>query len=1204
LTYGFTVGVHNVSLTVSDGIASPVVVNTSVTIVDTTAPLLAITLPASPPSPRYVRALSTISGTSSDDVGVTHVDIFIQRNSDGLFWDGSEWGTPEPLSTTYNASAGTWTRTSGLPGFADLDNGDSYSIYASSYDAADNRSDVQQDVIADKIKPVVLMTTPAYGAFINALPSIAGSVTDDVSSSLANGGVSNIGLKIQRVLPPPAPSQFWNFSTQKWDATATGTTTPVSGTTWNLSSGLPSGALLPEGEYRLFATGIDAAGNSQTINTRVQVDKTTPLVAITAPVNGSYQTSFPALTGTASDPASSPATATSGLKRVAVVIYNVTADTYWDGSAFVSVANPLNAPVLSTTLAGGNWSRSSVPTFADGLTDGVYRVIAGSEDNAGNLSTQAGNPNAVVTFTIDHTVPTVAITAPSDGFVNALSAVTGTASDATSGVQSVVLSLLDDDSDLYWNPGTGAFDSAAPVAISTTLTGGTWTANAAQLPGTNLTDGHHLVLIATATDAGGLTGVSSGSLFTVDTVKPAIAITSPVAGPVANLDTISGTSSDSAGAANSGVASIALSIVRQSDGFYWNGTWQAAPASLSVTPGATWSQTAGLPTAADLDEEGSYTLSAVATDIAGNVQSSSAVQVVIDKTAPLVTITAPVSETGFARSLGSAITGTASDTRLARVEVRIKKASNNTYWDGTAFVPVSGSPAIFQTLGNTSPWSTSATMPTAGSGLTDGLYCITATAVDSAGRSSTATRTITIDNTAPTTTVLEPVSDGAYLRNLLRVKGNASDNGGSGIDHISIQLSRRSDGQFWTGSEWGGLTVLRTQGTDVWKITPETSPALPPDSKMLDGKYDISISTYDLLGNSRVTQSFGFIIAHSAPPISVTTPTAGSNVSSLPVIDVTPTDPNNYLTSVRVYLCDTIRQVWWNGTGWQATTAFVPAVRIGSGNSSVWRGTQLPAGNDLREARYKVNAVGYDAANNTSSSTVNFTALLQAPGVAISQPLSSATSLQTLSGTAVDAGDAAIASGIRQVDVQVYSRAQAKWWNGATWSSTATWLPTMLADAAQGVTWSRSEPGLSGAASGAYTISARVYDRCNLQGAASKAVTLNNTASVTSVATVAASPAASSVQLSTISASTLGTVTLTFTGALGTSSTDAARYAVQLADSAANAELESVRLLNPSTVVLTLASGSLSTGAHLSVRYNLLDGSGKALTGQAAATAK
>lgn len=159
-------------------------------------------------------------------------------------------------------------------------------------------------------------------------------------------------------------------------------------------------------------------------------------------------------------------------------------------------------------------------------------------------------------------------------------------------------------------------------------------------------DGTKTVYIQFKDASGNLSNVASDAIV-LDTTAPSAVVSAPVNNSLLNsLTALFGTASD----ATAGLASVAATIQRLSDNKYWNGTdWVASATDLATTlNGNNWSKSTGLPTFSD----GSYKVSAKATDNAGNVGAYSSNSFVFDTTAPTAT--------GFTINGGATLTNSTS----------------------------------------------------------------------------------------------------------------------------------------------------------------------------------------------------------------------------------------------------------------------------------------------------------------------------------------------------------------------------------------------------------------------------------------------------------------------------------------------------------------------------------------------------------------
>src|SRR5205085_1127570 len=132
---------------------------------------------------------------------------------------------------------------------------------------------------------------------------------------------------------------------------------------------------------------------------------------------------------------------------------------------------------------------------------------------------------------------------------------------------------------------------------------------------------------------------------------------------------------------------------------------------------------------------GAHTLTARATDTAGNATTSAAVSVTVDNAAPTVAVTAPAAS--------SMVSGTVTVKATASDNVGVSGVQF--FVDGTAV----------GTLSTTAPYSYSWNT----TGLSDGSHTLTAKATDAAGNATTsAAVSVTVNNTVPTVTSVSPAN--------------------------------------------------------------------------------------------------------------------------------------------------------------------------------------------------------------------------------------------------------------------------------------------------------------------------------------------------------------------------------------------------------------------------------------------------------------
>ncbi|MGP1383813.1 MAG: beta strand repeat-containing protein [Thainema sp.] len=303
----------------------------------------------------------------------------------------------------------------------------------------------------------------------------------------------------------------------------------------------------------------------------------------------------PVIVGIADDTGSST---TDGVTSDPTLIFNGTAE----ANSTVEVVLDGNSLGTTTTDGNGDWSFDYTGTT---LGEGTYGLVAIATDAAGNES----DPTTTFNFTIDTTEPgTPTITGISDD--------SGTAADG-----------ITNDNTLIFR-GTAEADSSVEVfidggSIGTTTAdeAGNWSFD---YTGTTLNNGTY-ILTAEATDAAGnLSATSTGFEFTVDTTDPLAPVTVSITTDT-GLSSTDGITSDTT-LVFAGTAEADSTVEVLIDG--------SSVGTTTADGSGNWSFDYQGTTLA----EGTYTVTATATDAAGNVSAvSTAFDVTVDTTAPTVT---------------------------------------------------------------------------------------------------------------------------------------------------------------------------------------------------------------------------------------------------------------------------------------------------------------------------------------------------------------------------------------------------------------------------------------------------------------------------------------------------------------------------------------------------------------------------------------
>jgi len=449
---------------------------------------------------------------------------------------------------------------------------------------------------------------------------------------------------------------------------------------------------------------------------------------------------------------------------------NATVEVFVDGASIGT----------TTADAAGDWTLAAPTPLAGGP-----HVVTATQTVAGQVS----EPSVAVDFVVDATPPPApAISAPTDGALldDATPDITGTA-EANSTVTVTIDGVV---------AGTATADAA-----------GTWTFT----PSSPLTDGPHTVT-ATATDAAGNESPPSNAVdFTIDSVAPeAPVITSPANGAVTNDTTpdITGTAEP-----NSTVTVTIDGVVAGTATADAAGTWTFTP----TTPLT----------------EGPHTVTATATDAAGNVSDASApVTFTVDATPPPAPVIVTPAEGQVTTDTTPDITGAAEP-------------------DTTITVTIDGAIAGTTAADGTGNWVFTPTTP-----LAEGPHTVSATATDAAGNESPTSNLVnfTIDSVAPEAPVITSPANGAVTNDTTPdITGTAEPN-----STVTVTI----DGVV------AGTATADAAGT--WTFTPTTP--------LTEGPHTVTATATDAAGNeSDASAPVEFTVDTVAPGTPVITgPTDGA----------------------------------------------------------------------------------------------------------------------------------------------------------------------------------------------------------------------------------------------------------------------------------------------------------------------------------------
>ncbi|MCR4939627.1 MAG: Ig-like domain repeat protein, partial [Treponemataceae bacterium] len=431
--------------------------------------------------------------------------------------------------------------------------------------------------------------------------------------------------------------------------------------------------------------------------------------------------------------------------------------------------------------------------------------------------------------------------------------------------------------------------------------------------------------------------------FTIDATPPVVHVDTPVSGSFITGSTVEIRGNIEESDIGTGVESVTLTISGKKDG---NAASSEQSASVNVR---NWSAVLPL----DGWDEGTLSISASATDRAGNVSAASAAaSYKIDQNKPVaspITIKVGENETSSSWLNGNfTASGRITDTlglSKDNFSIVVKK-------DGTAQNGINAETTKVSDTEYT--WSCAVTAGTSGS------YEITVGAADNSGKQATSvTRTVQIDKDAPVLTI-NNVADGAVLSgDSYTIRGTALDMPAG--THAGItSLQYRID-----SGDWQAMSIAES-----WTQSLQLG-----SGGLAEGDHTIEIRANDDAGNNATNVSRPFMVDLGNPTITMTeVPEASKYINAPLTLTGTVTDTNPLSTGA---------------DGSMTVTAFVNGSAVtGSGAASYNKtaGTwsfSLPADSDGLKT---VKLVATDAAGKTSEVTETITVDKTAPTVTVTNP--------------------------------------------------------------------------------------------------------------------------------------------------------------------------------------------------------------------------
>nr|WP_156478466.1 Ig-like domain-containing protein [Vibrio cidicii] len=801
-------------------------------------------------------------------------------------WDP---GTPSNNPPSFNSSAST--------NFAENDTGTVLDVNADNGDGGSNDSgityslsgtDASQFNINSSSGVITFKTAPDYenpgDSGGNNVYNLTVTANDGGSSN--NTAIQNITITVTDVddTAPDAPSTP-DLDTAS-DTGASNTDNITNDTTPTFSGTAESGSTVTlysdqvGGGSTVIGTGTATGGNWQITTDALTAGVTHAITAKATDSANNVSSSSSALSVTIDntapsapstpDLAASSDTGTSNTDNITNDTTPTFSGTAESGSTVTLYSDQVGGgatSIGSATATDGNW-QITTDELAAGVT---HAITAKATDSANNVS----NSSSALSVTIDNTAPS----APSTPDL-AASSDTGTSNTDN---------LTNDTTPTFTGSGTTG-DTVTLVSNvdgtigSALVSGGVWSITASSA----LTAGDHTIT-ARATDAAGNTADSASLAITLDTSVPTPTITTPIEGDgrvnaaedgdvlIAGTGAEPGNSVTVAITDNSNTDS--RTVIADS-----SGDWTIDGSEFDVSS----------------FNNGTLTVTATQSDVAGNTSSAANTTVTLDNSAPNApSITTPIE--------GDGIVNAAEDNDVLIAGSGAEPGNSVT----VAITDSNSSVSRTVTADGSGNWTLSSSELDV-SGLNNGTLTVTATQSDAAGNtSSAASTTVTLDNSAPSApSITTPIEGDGRV--------NAAEDG-------DVLIAG-------TGAEPGNsVTVVITDNsnTDNRTVTADSSGDWTIDSSEFDvsafnnGTLTVTATQSDAAGNTSSAASTTVTLDNSAPSIGISSDKTALKVGETATLTFTLSESSSDFTADDITVTGGSLS-GFTGSGTSYTATFTP----------------------------------------------------------------------------------------------------------------------------------------------------------------------------------------------------------------------------------------------------------------------------------------
>jgi hypothetical protein len=406
----------------------------------------------------------------------------------------------------------------------------------------------------------------------------------------------------------------------------------------------------------------------------------------------------------------------------------------------------------------------------------------------------------------------------------------------------------------------------------------------------------------------------------------------------------------------------------------------------------------------------------------------------------------------------------ANNTTIIKVEICIKRLSDNKYWTGSSWNVTK----IWLLASGNWSWNYNTNSVTWTSG-TD--YLVQSRATDGFFRVEIPKwgNKFTMNFNEPYSSITKPLNN-AYLTKLDTISGTAGSHISNAISKVEVRIKRLVDDHYWNGTGWTNSTQpwLLASGTNSWNYN---TSMITWDT----GYYFVQSRATDNQSNIENTSSgIYFNIDNSNPTSTINTPQNNSAIMRLTRIAVTASDTNvtgngSWIKAVDIVLKRLSDNYYWDGSNWVINITWLSMVEGSNYTAWYYYTTNIFWKNGTQ---YLVRSRAIDYVNNmevpsygnifTITQDTFFTVVTSINNNSYYNRINSVNGVTNYDNSELS---------INKVEILIKRDIDNYYWNGINWNITKTWLLAL-----GNATWMYNSTSVQWSNGGKYRVQSRAFN--------------------------------------------------------------------------------------------------------------------------------